>query len=195
MKLSTVHMVVGLFLIVALSFYFNQGEGFSVPHVVPFELEKLANTKEPFASQPAPPALSAPSALPALSALPAPSAPPALPALSAQPVVSLSDAGYQAMTLKQRADMLNQIQRLVRDEIRMARQLETLKEEKEENEEQEQEQEQEQNLSERQGCDYHRRRQEDQGEEYDSSKKHRGPDMTKYIRKDQIPCWGCSLDY
>jgi hypothetical protein len=21
------------------------------------------------------------------------------------------------------------------------------------------------------------------------------PDMSKYIRKDQIPCWGCSLDY
>jgi hypothetical protein len=21
------------------------------------------------------------------------------------------------------------------------------------------------------------------------------PDMSKYIKKDQIPCWGCSLDY
>ena len=144
MKLSTVHMFIGLCLIVALSFYFNRGEGFSVPRVVPFELEKFANTKEPFVSQPAPSAPSAP---------------------SAPPVVSLSDAGYQAMTMKQRSDLLNQVQRLVRDEIRMARQLETLKEEKEEAEEEaEEEADADANPSERQGCDYHRRRREEQGE-------------------------------
>jgi uncharacterized protein (UPF0333 family) len=28
-----------------------------------------------------------------------------------------------------------------------------------------------------------------------SSRDENAPDMSKYIRKDQIPCWGCSLDY
>ena len=207
MKLSTVHMFVGLVLIVALSFYFNQGEGFSVPHVVPFELEKVANTKEPFAS----PSLSGPSEPSTLSKSSDPSTlqlsgPPALQPdmnLSNLPVVSISDVGHQAMVLKQRADLLNQVQRLVRDEIRMARQLETLKRDKQEQtQEQEQEQAQAQpNPSERQGRDYHRRRQEDQGEQEHRCPQNLDgscppvPDLTQYIRKDQIPCWGCSVDY
>jgi hypothetical protein len=39
-----------------------------------------------------------------------------------------------------------------------------------------------------------------QGKEY-SSRCHKDkscsqqPDMTQYIKKDSIPCWGCSLDY
>jgi hypothetical protein len=198
MKLSTVHMFIGLVLIVALSFYFNRGEGFSVPHVVPFELEKLANTKESFQSSGA--ALqSSGAALPSSGAVLQSSGPPSLPSDMNSlnlPVVSISDVGHQAMTLKQRADLLNQVQRLVRDEIRMARQLKTLKEEQEEEQEQEQD-----NLSEKQGCDYNRRRHQDQDEqEYRCPKNPDGscppvPDLTDYIRKDQIPCWGCSVDY
>jgi hypothetical protein len=30
-----------------------------------------------------------------------------------------------------------------------------------------------------------------QGNEYRRSKE----DMSKYIKKDSIPCWGCTLDY
>ena len=30
-----------------------------------------------------------------------------------------------------------------------------------------------------------------QGSEYNKNKQ----DMSEYIRKDSIPCWGCSLDY
>jgi hypothetical protein len=30
-----------------------------------------------------------------------------------------------------------------------------------------------------------------QGDEYNCNK----PDMSKYIKKDAIPCWGCTLDY
>ncbi len=97
------------------------------------------------------------------------------------------------MTLKQRADLLNQVQRMVRDEIRTARQLEVLKKE-------EQEEKELSNPSERQGLDYHRRRHDDQEEEHRCPKNPDGscppvPDLSQYIRKDQIPCWGCSVDY
>jgi hypothetical protein len=195
MKGSIVHMVIGLIVIVALSYYWNRGEGFSVPRVVPFELEALAKTKEPFASSPA--SASAAPAFPA-SALAAPAL-----ATGEKPIVEISDTAYNAMTLKQRSDLLRDVQRLVRDEIRMARQLNPLNE-------QGQQQEQS-NHSEWQGRDYYRRRQkeqqEDQGQqgqqqeqEYRCPKNPDGscppvPDMTQYIRKDQIPCWGCSVDY
>jgi hypothetical protein len=43
MKLSIGHMAIGLILIVAFSYYFNR-EGFSVPRVVPLELDILSKT-------------------------------------------------------------------------------------------------------------------------------------------------------
>ena len=186
MKLSTVHMAIGLIAVVTLSYYFNR-EGFSVPPppVAPFELAN-SYSLEPFSSRYVHSVSSDP--VPPVSSV-------------SNPTVTVSDTAYDSMTLKQRSDLLKNVQKLVRDEILLARQVGTLKEEEEEEEE-----EKEQDPSEWQGRDYHRRchqdgrEQEEKKQEYRCPKNPDGscppvPDLTQYIRKDQIPCWGCSVDY
>lgn len=106
------------------------------------------------------------------------------------PEISISGTGYDAMSLKERADLLKDIQKAVKNEIlsnRATRPVipgET-----------------------RQCFDSDSTA---QGQEYTDScykdteyrcpKNPDGscppvPDMSQYIRKDAIPCWGCSLDY
>lgn len=173
-------MAIGLIAVVTLSYYFNR-EGFSAPRVAPFELATDSYSLEPFSS-PAP-SVSSPSA----------------PSIS-NPTVTVSDIAYNSMTLKQRSDLLKNVQKLVRDEILLARQVGTLKKEEEE------EEEEQEDPSEWQGRDYHMRchqdgrGQEEKKQEYRCPKNPDGscppvPDLTQYIRKDQIPCWGCSVDY
>lgn len=126
---------------------------------------------------------------------------------SSPSVVSVSDIAYDAMTAKQKSDLIRDIQRTIRHELLSARQLE--------HPEYEQEQEQEEragSASVHQGRDYTRRCENNNGEggegegegegeeQYRCPKNPDGscppvPDMSKYIRKDQIPCWGCSVDY
>lgn len=104
------------------------------------------------------------------------------------PQVNISGSGYDAMTLQQKADLLRDIQKVVRNEI-LANRLTTPM------------------------INGNGTKQTDstaQGEEYSDScykdteyrcpKNPDGtcppiPDMTKYIKKDAIPCYGCSLDY
>jgi hypothetical protein len=106
------------------------------------------------------------------------------------PEVSISGSGYKAMNLQQRAELLKDIQKLVRNEIIANRNTspiisgETRKENK--------------SNSTEQGKEYENSCYKDT--EYRCPKNPDGscppvPDMSQYIRKDQIPCWGCSLDY
>ena len=195
MKLSMVHMAIGLVAVVTLSYYFNR-EGFSAPPppVAPFELAD-SYSLEPFSSR----------YVHSVSSDPVPSV--------SNPTVTVSDTAYDSMTLKQRSDLLKNVQKLVRDELLLSRQLNTLKEEEEE------EEEEEEDPSEWQGRDYHRRchqdgqeqeqgqgQGQDQGQEQKRKHHYRCPknpdgscppvpDLTQYIHKDQIPCWGCSVDY
>lgn len=105
------------------------------------------------------------------------------------PEVSVSKSGYDAMMLQQKMDLLKDIQKVVRNELIASRTTEPV------------------GMLEKSG------KKTDsvaQGEEYSDScykdteyrcpKNPDGscpplPDMTKYIKKDEIPCWGCSVDY
>jgi hypothetical protein len=106
------------------------------------------------------------------------------------PQVAVSGTGYDAMTLQQRADLLKDIQKVVRNEILASRSTkpiisgETRKSDNTDAISQGQEYED--------SCH--------KGTEYRCPKNPDGscppiPDMTQYIKKDEIPCWGCSLDY
>lgn len=110
---------------------------------------------------------------------------------SVKPVVAVSDTAYDAMSLKQRSDTLKDIQQLVREEIRAARMKPLTDFSSPAN-----------GPAEAQGQDYQRRCEKggEDGEEYRCPKNPDGscppvPDLTQYIRKDQIPCWGCAVDY
>ena len=106
------------------------------------------------------------------------------------PEISISGSGYDAMTLQQRADMLKDIQQVVRNEILSSRSTKPII-----------------SGETRQSTNTDAT---SQGQEYEGSchksteyrcpKNPDGscppiPDMTQYIKKDAIPCWGCSIDY
>ena len=173
----------------------------------------------PSASAPAPSAPSAPAPIPsaptpsapasAPSPAPAPSAPaPVVPASVAQfakvappatpsreeviPQVKLSNIGYEAMLLKQRSDLLKDIQKTIRNEIMSERMLQS-----ELNNIKNKENVKD-TVATIQGKEYEAGCHKDT--EFRCPKNPDGscpplPDMTKYIKKDQIPCWGCSIDY
>ncbi len=105
------------------------------------------------------------------------------------PQVSISGSGYNAMSLQERADLLKDIQKLVKNEVLAHRATTPI-------------------IS---GETEHKKTDSTaQGQDYESScpkdtenrcpKNPDGscppiPDMTQYIKKDAIPCYGCSLDY
>lgn len=107
------------------------------------------------------------------------------------PEISISGPGYDAMTLKQKMDLLKDIQKVVRNEILAGRSTQPV-------------------LSGETRKGGQMTDATAQGQEYEGScykdteyrcpKNPDGscppiPDMTQYIKKDAIPCWGCSLDY
>lgn len=192
MKLSIVHMVIGLVLVIGLSVYLGQAR--PILPAEPFQLAQPVTTHGIVPTVP-------------LVAEEAFVEEPFVGASSSSPIVSVSDTAYNAMSLKQKSDLIRQVQNMVRTELLAARQLHNLKEElHEEEEEYEEEREHHHRPSEDQGRDFYRRSEKSSetcngGEdEYRCPKNPDGscppvPDMTQYIRKDQIPCWGCSIDY
>ena len=124
---------------------------------------------------------------------------------SGSTVVPVTSTAFTAMTLKQKSDLLKDIQSLVRNELLAARQLEHLKKGREEEEEENYEEQEGCGVSQsnRQGVDFNRhcnKPSENGEEEYRCPKNPDGscppvPDLSNYIRKDQIPCWGCFIDY
>lgn len=106
------------------------------------------------------------------------------------PEVSISGSGYNAMNLNERVELLKDIQKLVKNEVLANRSTkpiisgETRKSQDTD--------------STAQGREYEESCYKDT--EYRCPKNPDGscppvPDMTQYIKKDEIPCWGCSLDY
>jgi len=105
------------------------------------------------------------------------------------PEVSLSTAGYDAMVLQQKMDLLKDIQKVVRNELIANRTTDPV------------------GMvgsagkvtdSTAQGKEYEESCYK--GTEYRCPKNPDGtcppiPDMSNYIKKDQIPCWGCAIDY
>ena len=102
--------------------------------------------------------------------------------------VGLSNTGYNAMELQQRAELLKDIQKTVRNELLASRSLTPTTFNPD-------------NLTttsliqgEEYGNNCHKEN------EYRCPKNPDGtcppiPDMTDYIKKDSIPCWGCNIDY
>ena len=90
-----------------------------------------------------------------------------------KPQVSVSDTGYNAMELQNQSSLLSNIKKIVQDELRTNRV-------KPEN-----------HPLALSGKDGSYSNSTQQGNEYMNGKE----DMSKYIKKDAIPCWGCTLDY
>jgi hypothetical protein len=107
------------------------------------------------------------------------------------PEISISGTGYDAMTLQQRMDLLQKIQKDVRNEIIANRNTKPIISG-------ETRQPTPSSDSTAQGQEYESSCYKDT--EYRCPKNPDGtcppmPDMSQYIKKDAIPCWGCSLDY
>jgi hypothetical protein len=91
------------------------------------------------------------------------------------PQVSLSDTGYTAMDLQNKASLLKDIQQIVHQEILTSRTNAA---------------NHPMAMANRESCGTESNATH-QGKEY----KHQTQDMSEYIKKNAIPCWGCSLDY
>jgi hypothetical protein len=105
------------------------------------------------------------------------------------PEVKISGTGYEAMSLQQKSELLKDIQKIVKNEILANRSTTPLSKDKYDNDD---------TTSSRQGQEYEGSCHKDS--EYRCPKNPDGscppvPDMSQYIKKDAIPCYGCSLDY
>ena len=89
------------------------------------------------------------------------------------PQVSVSNTGYDAMKLQNQSALLGNIKKIVQDELRTSRV------------------QPENHPLALSGTSGSCSNSTQQGSEYMNGKE----DMSKYIKKDSIPCWGCSLDY
>jgi len=105
------------------------------------------------------------------------------------PQVSISGSGYDAMNLQQKAELLKDIQKVVRNEVLASRSTTPVLNGNGQGNGSD---------STAQGQEYSDSCYKDT--EYRCPKNPDGscppiPDMSQYIKKDQIPCWGCALDY
>jgi len=99
------------------------------------------------------------------------------------PQVSLSDTGYTAMELQNKSELLKNIQKIVKQEIITARNQSANHPMAMAN------RSNESNSGSDKSCGASDA--VSQGNEY----RHEKHDMSEYIKKNAIPCWGCSLDY
>ena len=114
-----------------------------------------------------------------------------------KPEVVMSDTSYDAMALKQKSDLLSSIQKMFRNELLANRSTDaSIKDTSSSS--------YSKSSSTQQGNEFNKASQkcDDSSDEesYRCPKNPDGscppvPDMTQYIKKDAIPCWGCSVDY
>lgn len=125
------------------------------------------------------------------------------------PEITLSESGYNAMNLQQKINLLKDIQKVVKSDLIVNRNL--LQQINLQNQDGSHTYDSDDNgsdnsISTMQGKEYTngclKPKEDDcyQDTEYRCPKNPDGscpplPDMTKYIKKDSIPCWGCSIDY
>lgn len=107
------------------------------------------------------------------------------------PTVELSNTGFKAMELNKKSNMLNDIQQIVKNELLADRMLDsTVKNTSNKPEK----------ARKKKSCDSDNSSYSNNScnNSYDSctdASDDSNIDMSKYIKKDQIPCWGCSIDY
>jgi hypothetical protein len=125
-----------------------------------------------------------------------------------KPQISVSDTGYAAMQGKQKSDLLQSIQKIVRNELlanRMTQPTLPHKKGDDDNAEDDSHCTAQGNEFKKitpkrmsKGCPDSCDSSDNSDQPKDSAPKpykSHIPDMSKYIKKDSIPCWGCSLDY
>jgi hypothetical protein len=113
-----------------------------------------------------------------------------------QPEVVMSDTSYDAMILKQKSDLLSNIQKMFRNELLANRSTDASVIDKASSSSYD-------SSSTQQGKEYNKTSQKCESDDEDSYRCPKNPDgscppvpdMTQYIKKDAIPCWGCSVDY
>jgi len=97
-----------------------------------------------------------------------------------QPQVAISATGYDAMGLQQKSDLLSSIQKMFRNELLASRSTDA-------------------STIDPASASSSMTDSIQQGEEYNQMSQNAncssGQDMSKYIKKDSIPCYGCALDY
>ena len=167
-KLTLFGLILVLIAVIAASYYVNK-EGFEdVFSSVTTDLGSAVNTVQPTPINP-------PIISPDNSTIPQ--------RTDIKPEVSLSSTGYDAMSLQQKADFLKDIQKVVRNEILANRLTTPLVNGKLRDSE---------TTATIQGKEYENGccKNSENGEGCPAI-----PDMSKYIRKDAIPCWGCNIDY
>jgi hypothetical protein len=101
------------------------------------------------------------------------------------PTVEISDTGFKAMELNKKSNMLNDIQQIVKNELLADRMLDsTIKNTSTKPEK----------ARKKKSCDSDNSCDNSYDSCTDASDDSK-IDMSKYIKKDEIPCWGCSIDY
>jgi hypothetical protein len=115
-----------------------------------------------------------------------------------QSQVAMSNTSYDAMALKQKSDLLSSIQKMFRNELLANRSTDASVIDKTTSTSST-------SSSTQQGNEFNKASQKCDGpssdeDSYRCPKNPDGscppvPDMTQYIKKDAIPCWGCSVDY
>lgn len=187
MKFTLVGLVVLLVVIIATSYVMNQ-EGFQT--IVPSRVASPAVVSPPAVA----PSVATPATVSPVMAPTAPKASLSAPAANvmvppSSEKVEVSPSGYDAMTKNQRASLLRDIQKVVRNELISKRALEHVKDQEDDYDDEDE------SDSTAQGRDYKKNSFKSEDACSADSKCDPLVDMTKYIRKDQIPCWGCNIDY
>jgi len=128
------------------------------------------------------------------------------------PQVSVSDTGYTAMQGQQKSELLTSIQKIVRNELLANRMTEPTVPNKRDDDNCNDDVDQPDSHCTAQGSEFKKATPKrmskgcpDSSDPCDASDQPKNsapkpyksnlPDMSKYIKKDSIPCWGCSLDY
>jgi hypothetical protein len=199
-KLTLVGLIILLFIIIAGTYYVNK-EGFdTITNTVdPSKIPEISAANIPSTNLLTRPSMNVGGAI-STESIPA-STKVEIPSIKTpessiperndvNPEVGLSETGYNAMALQQKSDLLKDIQKVVKNELISNRNTTPVITEDANCEEG--------TSSTAQGKEYEDSCYKDT--DSDSGKKSDKccppvPDMTKYIKKDAIPCWGCSLDY
>jgi hypothetical protein len=113
-----------------------------------------------------------------------------------KPQVTMSDTSYDAMALKQKSDLLTNIQKMFRNELLASRSTDSSVIDKTSSS-------YSKSSSTQQGNEFNKASQKCESDDEDSYRCPKNPDgscppvpdMSQYIKKDAIPCWGCSVDY
>jgi hypothetical protein len=111
--------------------------------------------------------------------------------------VEVTDQGYASMEKNQRSALLRDIQKVIRNELIANRATEHVKKGCDDDDEEECDSDHGDSTANAQGRDYKKNSFKKEEDACATGGGSCGPlkDMTKYIRKDEIPCWGCNIDY